>query len=155
MKLEQTQQIADLIREMLARMSVDARVDVEEGMKGKIFNISSSDSNLLIGQRGANLYALQILVHSIAMRRFNLSERFNIDVDDYRRKREWFLRETAKRAIEEVKRTHHSVTLEAMPSYERRVIHAFLSEDWNVETESIGSEPNRKIIIKLKVKGEI
>ena len=155
MEQDVAEKIAEIIKGIIASMGVDANVDVEDGIKGKIFNISSPDSNLLIGQHGANLYALQILVHGIAMKKFKALEHFSIDVDDYRRKREWYLRETAKKAIEQVKRTHRSVALEPMPAYERRVIHAFLSEDWNVETESIGEEPNRRIVIKPKARGEI
>lgn len=155
MEQDQAEQITNLIKELVSAMGVEVRVESEDGIKGKIFNISSPDSNLLIGQHGANLYALQIIASSIAMKKFKIFERFSIDVDDYRRKREWYLRETAKKAIEQVKRTHRSVVLEPMPSYERRVIHAFLSEDWNVETESVGNEPNRRIVIKPKTKGEI
>jgi spoIIIJ-associated protein len=110
---------------------------------------------LLIGQHGANLYSLQIITHAVALKHFGVAERFSIDVDDYRRKREWFLRETAKKALEQVKRSHKPVMLEAMPAYERRVVHAYLSEDFSVETESIGNEPHRRIVIKPKPRGEI
>src|SRR5579872_1466710 len=155
MQQDQAQQIADLIKELIAKMGIEAGVDVEDGVRGKVFNISSPDSNLLIGQHGANLYSLQILAHAVALKRFGLAERFSIDVDDYRRKREWFLRETAKKALEQVKRSHKPVMLEPMPAYERRVVHAYLSEDFSVETESIGNEPQRRIIIKPKPRGEI
>lgn len=155
MEQEQGQKIADLIKGLIARMGIEATVDIEEGAQGKIFNIASPDSNLLIGQHGANLYAVQILAHAISFKNFGVVERFSIDVDDYRRKREWFLRETAKKALEQVKHTHHPVMLEPMPSYERRMIHAYLSEDFNYETESVGFEPNRRIVIKPKPRGGI
>lgn len=149
---ESGQNIADLIKALVEKMGVQANVEIEDSFRGKIFNISSPDSNLLIGQHGANLQALQTIVGSIVSKKYALHERFMIDVDDYRRKREWYLRETAKKAIELVKKSHKPVTLEPMPPYERRVIHAFLSEDFNVETESIGREPNRRIVVKPKSK---
>jgi len=152
---ETSKQIADFIVEVVAKMGVEARVSIEENLKGTAFNISSRDSNLLIGQHGANLYALQLLAQSAAYKKWNIVQRFTVDVDDYKKKREWYLRETAKRAVEQVKRTHRSVALEPMPAYERRVIHAYLSEEREVETESTGSDPNRRIIIKLKPKGSI
>jgi spoIIIJ-associated protein len=155
MDQDQAQKIADLIRELINKMGVDANVEAEDGVHGKIFNISSPDSNLLIGQHGANLYALQILAHAYAFKNFSIAERFGIDVDDYRRKSEWYLRETAKKALEQMKRTHRPVALEPMPAYERRVIHAYLSEDFSVDTESIGYEPNRRIVIKPKEKGSL
>jgi len=155
MEQDQAQKIAEFIKETIAKMGIAADVDIEDGLSGKIFNIASPDSNLLIGQHGANLYALQILAHAVGLKHFGVAERFSIDVDDYRRKREWFLRETAKKALEQVKRTHKPVMLEPMPAYERRVVHAYLSEDFSIETESIGNEPNRRIVIRPKARGEI
>src|SRR5579884_2099393 len=128
---------------------------MDEQQSSEIINISTRDSNLLIGQRGANLSALQYLAQAIAYKRLQLPERFMLDVDDYRRKREWYLRETAKKAIEQIRRTHRAVMLEPMPAYERRVIHAYLSEEREVETESVGKEPNRRIVIKPKERGSI
>lgn len=152
---EQNNQIAELIQDLVRRMGVDCQVAIEQNIRGNVFNISSPDSKLLIGQRGNNLQALQILVQHIGFRKYQIIERFTVDVDDYKKKREWFLRETAKRALEEVKRTHQSVTLEPMAPYERRIVHAYLSEDYSVETESVGADPNRKIVIKPKPRGTI
>ncbi|TSC64926.1 MAG: hypothetical protein G01um101477_668 [Candidatus Doudnabacteria bacterium Gr01-1014_77] len=90
-----TAEIAALIKEALEIMGVDSRVGVEQNVQGFTFNISSPDSNLLIGQRGANLHALQTLIHSIAYKKYGPTDRFTLDVDDYKKKREWYLRETA------------------------------------------------------------
>src|SRR5258708_923068 len=97
--------IAELIQQTLEKMGVSARVSTEQNVQGYVFNISSLDSNLLIGQHGANLFALQILVSNIAFKKFGHMARFTIDVDDYKKKREWYLRETAKKALEQIKRT--------------------------------------------------
>ncbi len=148
-----TAEIAALIKEALEKMGVEARVSIEQNVQGFTFNISSPDSNLLIGQRGANLHSLQSLMHSIAYKRYGPIDRFTLDVDDYKKKREWYLRETAKKALEQLKRTGRPVALEPMPAHDRRVIHAFLSADFDFETESIGEEPNRRIVIKPKEKG--
>ena len=152
---EQNNQIAELIREIVAKMGIDCQVAIEQNIQGNVFNIASSDSKLLIGQRGNNLHALQLLAGTIAYRKLQITDRFSVDVDDYKKKREWFLRETAKRALEQVKRTHQPVSLEPMAAYERRIVHAYLSEDYSVETESVGAEPNRKIVIKPKPRGMI
>lgn len=152
---EQNQQIADLVKNLVEGMGISCRVSIEENIKGNVFNIASPDSNLLIGQKGNNLQALQIITNNIAHKNFGVVERFSIDVDDYKKKREWQLREIAKRALEQVKNSRKSVTLEPMMPYERRVIHAFLSEEYDIETESIGAEPNRRIVLKPKARGTI
>ncbi len=149
-KSDHSSEIAKIIQEILDGMAVSSRVSIEQNVNGFTYNISSPDSNLLIGQRGANLQALQTLAHNIAFKKFGMIDRFTIDVDDYKKKREWYLRETAKRAIEHMKKTGRPVMLEPMPAHDRRIIHAFLSADFNYETESVGQEPNRRVLIKPK-----
>jgi len=76
---------------------------------------------------------------------------FTLDVDDYKRKREWYLKETAKGAVDHIKKTGRAVALEPMPNYERRLIHAYLQENCpEAESSSIGNEPYRKVVIRLK-----
>jgi spoIIIJ-associated protein len=152
---EHSEEISQLLSEVLEKMGVSARVSIEQNVQGFVFNISSPDSNLLIGQRGANLHALQLLIQNMSYKKFGVSERFSLDVDDYKKKREWYLRETAKKALEQIRRTGRPLGLEPMPGHERRVIHAYLSQEYDIETESVGEEPNRRIVIKLKPKGTI
>ena len=94
-------------------------------------------------------------MHSVSYRKFPGIERFSIDIDDYRKQREYRLREIAKRASEQVKKSGKPVRLEAMNPYERRIVHAYLSNEYGIDTTSVGKEPNRKIIISPKAKGEI
>jgi spoIIIJ-associated protein len=152
---DKVEAITELIQGIIQSMGISARVSPEENIRGHVFNISSPDSKLLIGQRGANLHALQILVHSIAIRKMGVMQRFSLDVDDYKKKREWYLRETAKKALEHLRNTGRSVRLEPMLAHERRIVHAYLSNEEDIETESVGEEPDRRIIIKKKEKGSI
>jgi spoIIIJ-associated protein len=129
-------------------------VEFEESItKGLIFNITSPDSYLLIGRQGQTLHALQILTQALTAKSLKSDQPFwfTLDVDDYKRKREWFLKETAKGAVEKLKMTGRPQALEPMPNYERRLVHAYLQEKHpEVESSSIGQEPYRKIVIKLK-----
>ena len=136
-------------------MGITARVSVEENIHGFVFNISSPDAKVLIGQKGANLHALQSIIHAVAVKKYGVTQRFTLDVDDYKKKREWYLRETAKKALEHLKKTGRNVLLEPMAAYERRIIHAYLSTNDDIETESVGEEPRRRIMIKKKEKVSI
>lgn len=145
--------VKQAIVELLAMAGVHAQVEFEDSItKGLVFNISTPDSYLLIGKQGATLHALQILVQAVAAKKFqNQPFYFSLDVDDYKRKREWFLKETAHGAAEQVKKIGRPVSLEPMPNYERRLVHAYLQEHFpQLESSSIGEEPYRKIVIKLK-----
>lgn len=150
-KIEKTKEI---ILEVLAECGLSGSVEFEDSItQGLVFNISSPDSYLLIGRQGATLHSLQILVQALVAKRLKSQEPFwfTLDVDDYKRKREWFLKETAKSAVEHLKKTGRSVALEPMPNYERRLIHAYLQEHHpEVFTESMGEDPHRKVVIKLK-----
>jgi len=150
-KIEQVKQI---ITELLQKAGIPGSVEFEESItKGLVFNISSPDSFLLIGRQGATLHALQILVQALSAKKFNSQEPFwfTLDVDDYKRKREWYLKETAKGAYEKAKMTGRAQGLEPMPNYERRLVHAYLQEHHpDAESTSIGNEPYRKVVIRVK-----
>src|ERR1700690_1101642 len=127
--------VKNIISELLAALSVPASVEFEESItKGLVFNISSPDSYLLIGRQGVTLHALQILVQALGAKRLIRQPAdqepfwFTLDVDDYKRKREWFLKETAKAAFEKAKMTGRAQALEPMANYERRLVHAYLQE---------------------------
>jgi len=151
---DKIEQVKHIILDFLAKMEVSGTVEFEESItKGLVFNIFSPDSYVLIGRQGATLHSLQILIQALAGKRLAGTDPllFTIDVDDYKRKREWYLKETARQASEQVKTSGRSAALEPMPSYERRYIHSYLQEhEPTITTESIGEDPYRKIIIKLK-----
>lgn len=151
---DKIEQVKHIILDLLDKMDVTGTVEFEESItKGLVFNIFSPDSYLLIGRQGATLHSLQILIQALVGKRMAGTEPllFTVDVDDYKRKREWYLKETARQASAQVKSTGRSVALEPMPSYERRYIHSYLQEfEPTLITESMGEDPYRKIIIKIK-----
>lgn len=143
--------IRQILTSILHQMEVQASIEVEENeASGLVFNVQSSETQSLIGRQGSHLHALQVLVQQMAVKKlgYGLVPRFSIDVDDYRRKREWFLKETARLAIEKAKREGSSVTLEPMPNYERRLIHSYIQEHFTgVSTSSTGEGNSRRVII--------
>jgi spoIIIJ-associated protein len=146
--------VKQVILELMQKATIPGSVEFEESItKGLVFNISSTDSYLLIGRQGSTLHSFQILVQAIASKRLNSPEPFwfSIDVDDYKRKREWFLKETAKAAADKAKMTGRPQALEPMPNYERRLVHAYLQEhNPEIESFSIDDEPYRKVVIRPK-----
>ena len=124
--------VKNIITELLQKSGISGSVEFEESItKGLVFNISSPDSYLLIGRQGATLHSLQILVSGIGSQKISTRRShfgLRLDVDDYKRKREWFLKETAKAAAEKAKMTGRAQALEPMPNYERRLVHAYLQE---------------------------
>ena len=73
-----------------------------------------------------------------------------LDIEGYREKRERTLEELAIKISKTVIKTGKSITLEPMSAYERKIIHSKLQENNNIDTHSIGEEPNRRIVISKK-----
>jgi spoIIIJ-associated protein len=101
----------------------------------------------LIGRKGERLSALQHLVNLMLSRRTGQWTRVLVDVEDYRGRRERQLVDLAARAAERVIETGKMLQLEPMPALERRWIHIALRDNDGVSTQSIGEEPNRRVVV--------
>ena len=121
--------------------------DPESG--GPIIDLAGEDSGLLIGRRGQTLQALQFLVNLIVRKQFE-GVRVVLDVENYRQRREFQLRDMAIKVAARVTQTNRSITLEPMPPADRRIIHTSLTDNPDVSTESTGEGEGRKLTIMPK-----
>ena len=106
------------------------------------------DLGYLIGRRGDTLDAIQHLCNYSIGRTVEGHIRINVDAEDYRRKREDSLRRYAQKKAQQVLKAHRRTTLEPMNAYERHVIHASLQDTDRITTYSVGTEPNRRVVIE-------
>ncbi len=121
-------------------------VKTERGVK---FVVDGEDASLLIGRRGETMDAVQYLCTLIGSRSDADYCKVSLDVANYRSKREKALRALAAKEAAKVKKTKYSQTLEPMNPYERRIVHSAVQEIEGVKSESIGVEPNRRVVISL------
>ena len=106
------------------------------------------DLGYLIGRRGDTLDALQHLANYTINRGIEGHIRINVDAEAYRQKREDSLRRYAVKKAQQVLKARRRTTLEPMNAYERHVIHATLQDMDRITTYSVGSEPNRRVVIE-------
>ena len=106
------------------------------------------DLGFLIGRRGDTLDAIQHLCNYSVGRTVEGHIRINVDAEDYRQKREESLRRYAQKKAQQVLKAHRRTTLEPMNAYERHVIHASLQDTDRITTYSVGTEPNRRVVIE-------
>ena len=106
------------------------------------------DLGYLIGRRGDTLDAIQHLCNYAIGRNVEGHIRINVDAEDYRQKREDSLRRYAQKKAQQVLKAHRRTTLEPMNAYERHVIHAALQDTDRITTYSVGTEPNRRVVIE-------
>lgn len=100
--------------------------------------IDSEHASIIIGKKGKNLDALQLLVNVYAGRLGREDTRIILDSENYRIRREEALVRLAYDTAEEVRRRRQSVLLEPMNPFERRIIHTTLNDIVDIETKSEG-----------------
>lgn len=131
-------------------LEVNLEVAYNDTEKELSINMSGGDMGVLIGKRGQTLDSLQYLVSLVVNKESEDYIRVKLDTENYRERRKETLETLAKNIAYKVKRTKHSVSLEPMNPYERRIIHSALQNDKFVLTRSEGEEPFRHVVISLK-----
>lgn len=147
---EETAIVKGVLLELLNKMGIEAEIEVQESEGLTLFNLKTEDSGILIGQHGGHLGALQYMTRVLAHKKLSGLVPFVVDVEGYKRHREEYLRELARQAAARVRETKETLVLKPMMAYERRVIHAELSQFSDIASESEGEEPERRILIKPK-----
>jgi spoIIIJ-associated protein len=136
-----------VLEELLRLMELPATVEIAMGTETSKLNVRGDDLGVLIGRRGEKLASLQHIVNLIAARREGQQHRIAIDVENYRGRREDQLRDVADRAAKRVAQTGRIIQLEPMPALERRIVHLALVDHPSVRTQSVGVDPNRRIVV--------
>ncbi|TET84896.1 MAG: KH domain-containing protein [Candidatus Nealsonbacteria bacterium] len=111
-------------------------------------NLKTEDPQILIGEGGQTLVEIQHLLKTILRRKIQEPFFIDLDINGYKKKKIEYLKELAKSVADEVALTKKEKSLASMPAYERRVVHLELAGRQDVTTESIGQEPERRVIIR-------
>jgi spoIIIJ-associated protein len=129
------------------QMGAPVEIEIERDGKQVHLILTGEKIALLIGKRGQTLNSLQYLTQLVVNRYSNQYLTVVLDAEDYRNRRNDTLIQLAHRLAQKAIKSGKDVTLEPMPSYERKVIHSALSENNRVKTFSDGAEPHRHIVI--------
>jgi len=142
------ERLTALVRELLtaANLHVNAKTG-EIGGRYVNIHLDGKDAAFLVGKHGEVLNAMQYLVNIIAGRRFDNGVRATLDGNDYRRRREDALTQLATKIADQVKQRGEEAVLDALPAFERRIVHKALSGYEGISTYSEGEEPNRRVVI--------
>lgn len=114
---------------------------------------SEQDLSMLIGKNGQNLNAFEHLLKVIVFRKFKSEDNYEknnfvVDINDYRKSRSQQVLTLANTVAHRVISTQKAEALAPMTAYERRLVHTELAGYKELQTESIGEEPHRRIVIK-------
>ena len=149
---EHNQIISELAIGVLERMDFHCAVVVSPHPQDASLRVVEVTSNeelgRLIGKNGQNIFALEQLLKLLVAKKITDSPNLMLDINGYRKVRAKQLADLALAAAERVRTTKKAEALEPMTGYERRLVHMELAPYPDIETASIGEEPQRRVVIK-------
>ena len=132
---------------ILEKMGYQGKVSISFRKARKLgLNIESDNSSIIIGRKGKNLDAIQLLANVYAGQ-IDPDLKVIIDSENYRMRHEEQLIRLAFKTAEQVKKSGRSRLLEPMNPYERRLVHTALNDFGGVETKSEGEGLYKQIRI--------
>jgi len=145
------EKLIEFISTIVEKMGYDIKVNVSYREDKKIgVRLESSHSSILIGRKGKNLDALQLLANIYAGRLGHEEVRVILDTENYRIRREETLVRLAYTTADKVRSSHKSILLEPMNPFERRLIHTTLNDIPDVDTKSEGEGVYKQVRVLYK-----
>jgi spoIIIJ-associated protein len=150
---KQKQIIKSLIEQLLEKMTVQGEVEIMESSECPQFIIRTREAGILIGESGHNLTALSHLLKKITETELKRNElekiQFFLDVNDYQAKKIEEIKNLARMSAQRVRYFKKELEMEPMSAYDRRIVHAVLTEYPDIATESTGEGAERRVVIKF------
>ena len=151
LKVDILTDLENYLKEIVKGMGIEVSMEVSTKENVTTFKMYTSNNPIVIGKNGQNLEALTVLARQFVKNLAPMNgPKIILDVEDYKDRQIERLERLAKNLAREVKRTKVPVEMDAMNSYERRTVHNILTDFKGIRTESIGEEPNRRVVIKLE-----
>ena len=144
------EEIKRIIQEFFRKTSFEVETEILKPEEKTIpIKLKMEEPKVLIGQNGQTLAEIQHLLKAVLSRQIPEQFFVDLDINDYKKKKIEYLRETAKEMADEVSLTKKEKILAPMPAYERRIVHLELAGRKDVVTTSIGEEPDRRVVIRF------
>jgi spoIIIJ-associated protein len=146
---QEIQKIKNIVNDFFEKMTISVEVEVRPQQEKTIpIDVKTENPQILIGEGGQTLIEIQRLLKAIIKKITKEDIFVDLDINDYKKKKIEYLKELAKSAADEVVLSKKEKILASMPAYERRIVHLELAGRKDITTESLGEEPERKIIIR-------
>ncbi len=142
--------IKETTAELLKLLEIEGTFEFNETEESINFELETKDSGIVIGYHGDTLESLQLILALCLAKKLDEFKRVSIEVGEYKKKREEWLKSLAEETKERVLSQNKEVYLSDLKSWERRVVHLFLQNDQEVISESIGEGKDRVLVVKPK-----
>lgn len=137
------------IKNFFQTLGIEANLDISETEEEINVSVESEDSGMIIGYHGETLEAIQLILSLILAKKQGSFKRVSVEVGDYKKNREEWLKKIAEDARQRALRGE-DVSLSDLKSWERRIIHLMFSDDKEVVSESMGEGKDRILVIRQK-----
>lgn len=148
------EKITETIQKMVGFMDLECQIETKEeiddrNVKSLLVSVFVPDNaRFLIGKNGDNLKSFEHVLRAIFLKKNPDMGNIVLDINDYKKSKLSYIGEIARQAVTRVRSTQKSEALIPMNAYERRIVHMELASCPDIATESIGTEPQRRIVIK-------
>lgn len=141
--------LVQITQELLSKAGIQADVVLAEGPLCRIAITSRNDIADLVGHGGKHMEALEYLVRLLYGKKCNAQSMrdFILDVNDHRKHHTDYLTDLARQAVIRVTVSGRAESLAPMNSFERKIIHTELASHHDVKSQSIGTDPHRRVVI--------
>lgn len=143
-------EVNDFLINITKLMGIDTQIEIKVRDNTISMRMFSDNNKILIGKNGQTLVAFQTIIKQMLLTKYNVKMNIILDVEHYKEKQIKNIEYIAKKTAKEVARTKIEAKLDPMNSYQRRAVHNVLTNFRGVYTESVGTDPNRYIVIKPK-----
>lgn len=147
--IRQAEVAVGIVRDILAGAGLPADVSYSQDEDDINIDVNGDDLGFAIGRRAQTLDAIQLIAYLVSAKAVDPDERrrVSVDIDEYRAAREEELFDLADRAVRDALSSGQPVELKPMTSNERRSVHHYLLDNGDVDTHSVGEDPERRIVV--------
>ncbi|MGK2879028.1 MAG: protein jag [Solirubrobacterales bacterium] len=137
------------VRDILSGAGLAAEVSYSQEDEDINIEVTGDDLGFAIGRRAQTLDAIQLIAYLVSAKAVDPDDRrrVSVDIDEYRAAREEELFDLADRAVRDALASGQPVELKPMTSNERRSVHHYLIDNSDVDTHSVGEDPDRRIVV--------
>ncbi len=140
------------VEKFFQKITYNPRIEISSEKDTILINVQMQNPQILIGEGGQTLLEIQHLLRIILIKEMKEVFYIDLDINDYKKKKNQHLKEIARTIADEVALTKGEKYLPSMPAYERRIVHLEIAKRQDVSTKSIGREPERRILISFLIK---
>ena len=143
-----TELAGDFVEGLLDALDVDGDITTWVDVAGGHVDIEGPKLDFLVGTEGETLNALQELTRLAVLRQTQRWVRITVDVNGFKARRRQEIAMMAREIGERVASSRQDEELEPMSAFERKIVHDVIADLTGVQSDSIGEEPNRRVVIR-------